>query len=381
LKDDERVLEPSVCLNAHLGLDLSAELGNRGMVKEESPSRGNREFGSFWSYHYICCPHDHDGRANRSHIIRQWFVQPCTEQEVPCCSPQKRAYRVLGCASPEIPFHTHRYQVDDGRSARSSLPVPSPDMHLAKTAVVLLLDLRARTALLHRTWTQLADLAGRVAGYDSVLRHILRDMHVSEAALIIYRAGKRRRNTADQECRAAMEEGTYPCHDRAGSHDGSFADGAVWEDDRVATNEDVVFNYDCAARERALASLSRCSVNARCVAVEFDVRANDDAVANDDLAWILHVAACAYDGVVAEADVVAIVAVEWRLDESAVAYLSGTNGVCRSFAIVVIYPLTFRWVDDGSEEASTFFCADSFRRSRGVVVAFDCCFALQAITE
>lgn len=91
------------------------------------------------------------------------------------------------------------------------------------------------------------------------------------------------------------------------------------QDDCVAADEDVVFHYDRAAGEHALAALTRSRVDAGGVAVETHIWADNRAVADDDFARVLHVAARAYDHVVAKVDVVAVVAVEGCLDDGPVA--------------------------------------------------------------
>ena len=188
--------------------------------------------------------------------------------------------------------------------------------------------------------------------------------------------------------REETEEGgksfTYLCDDRACANDGSFADDAVREDDRVAADEDVVFNYDRAAGEHALTALARGRVDAGGVAVEADIWTDNGAVTDDDIAGILHVAACADDHVVAQVDVVAVVAVEGSFDDGAVtdatrADKGGEFGA--DVTVAVVCCCAFGWVDDGREEARALVCAYGFRGFGGVVVAFDGRFALLAIVE
>lgn len=156
------------------------------------------------------------------------------------------------------------------------------------------------------------------------------------------------------------------------------------KDDGIAANEDVVFDCDRAAGEQALAAFARGWVDAGGVAVEAHVWADYGAISDNHFAGILHVAASAYDHVVAEVDVVAVVAVEGCFDDGAVADSTGSDEGGQGggdVAIAVVCCCTFCWVDDGGEEARALVCADGFGGFGGVVVAFDGGFALLAVVK
>lgn len=100
---------------------------------------------------------------------------------------------------------------------------------------------------------------------------------------------------------------TYPCDDRACSNRGAFADDAMRHDDRSCADVDFVFDDDGTGSEFRLAAFA---LDRLISAAENNVFADVDTAADGDLGGIFHSAVGANECVVADVDVVAIVARE-----------------------------------------------------------------------
>jgi hypothetical protein len=105
---------------------------------------------------------------------------------------------------------------------------------------------------------------------------------------------------------------TYPRDDRASSDRSAFADCAMRHDDRSRTDVDFVFDSDGASREFGLAAFAQ---NRLIGAAENDVLADVHAAADADVACVFDCAIRAEERVVADVDVVAVVARE-RADDN-----------------------------------------------------------------
>lgn len=107
-----------------------------------------------------------------------------------------------------------------------------------------------------------------------------------------------------------------------------------------------------------------------------------NAMADDDVAGVLHVAVGGDDNVVADFDVIAVVAFERRLDDEAVADAPGSVECGRRGEDAGWVVVSARgWIEDCSEE-TVALCEG--RRAQGVacfVEAFDGYFALRAVFE
>lgn len=101
---------------------------------------------------------------------------------------------------------------------------------------------------------------------------------------------------------------TYPCYDRAGGDRSAFANNAMRHDDCSRTDVDFVFDNDGTGGEFALAAFA---LGWLVGAAENDVFADMDTAADSDFGGIFYSTVGADEGVVANVDVVAIVASKW----------------------------------------------------------------------
>lgn len=152
----------------------------------------------------------------------------------------------------------------------------------------------------------------------------------------------------------------------------------------MAANEDVVSNDDGTAGEHTLAALSRVRVHTRHVSVEAHIRTDNCSATDDDFTWILHVASSTNDYIITKVDIVAVVAVERRLDDGPVANAAGSDHCRHTGSGVAVGLVSFSAlgrVDYGGEEAAALVGANGPRWAGSVVVALYGGFALLAILE
>lgn len=173
----------------------------------------------------------------------------------------------------------------------------------------------------------------------------------------------------------------YLCHDRAGTDGSALADYTVGLDDGSSTNVHLIFDDDGTSSYSRLAAFSRGRVTVGYVAAEVDVLADLYSASDDDVARVFDVAIRANIGVVADADVVAVVAGERVVDDD-----SGADAAWTGLGVVVIAILMIRVgplerVEDTLEETAFLLVASPARVIVGFVPAFDGCFARPAVFD
>ena len=135
-------------------------------------------------------------------------------------------------------------------------------------------------------------------------------------------------------------------------------------DDGTGADDHLVFDHDGASRQSILGAFPWHRVFTGDVAAEGDILADLHSGPDNNVTRVFDSAVCADDGVVADVDVVAVVAGERVVDDDprADAAWAGLRAVV--IAVLVIWFASFGWVENAFEETS-FLVMDG--RTRVVV--------------
>jgi len=171
------------------------------------------------------------------------------------------------------------------------------------------------------------------------------------------------------------------CHDRAGTDESAFPNHSVGVDDASGTDDHLVFDNDGASRQSILRAFPRDGVFTGDVAAEGDILADLHSGSDDDVARVFDGAVCADDGVVADVDVVAVVAGERVVDDDprADAAWAGLRAVV--IAVLVIWFASFGWVENAFEETSLLIMDGRARVVVSSVPVIDSGFASPAVFQ
>lgn len=100
----------------------------------------------------------------------------------------------------------------------------------------------------------------------------------------------------------------YPCHNGTGTHHCALTYRSERHDDRVRTDDDVCLDSDGACLEIALRASPLVCIDTRCDAVELYIRSDDGSIPNVDDIRILESAIRGNSDLLAEMDIVSILA-------------------------------------------------------------------------
>ena len=156
------------------------------------------------------------------------------------------------------------------------------------------------------------------------------------------------------------DDGSSP--DRA-----ALADGAAWQDDGPSSYPAVLRNRDASAKLRPLAALSLLGIRRQGSREDAHVGANDAVVANINPADVVDGAVPPDNDVVADIDVVAVIACKGRLDGNVPANVTGTGN---GGGLAGRHPYGTTGLQNLEEEAGSLIGRDAVRwRRRRVVEA------------
>jgi hypothetical protein len=172
----------------------------------------------------------------------------------------------------------------------------------------------------------------------------------------------------------------YLCHDRAGTDRSAFSNHPVGVDDGPATDNHLVLDDDGASRQSSLGTLPR-RIFVGDIAEKAHVFANLHAGPDEDVARVFDRAVFANVRVVADVDVVAVVAGERGFDDDARADAARAGLRAVVISVLVVWFGSFGWVEDAFEETAFLGGTGGAGVGVGLVPVLDRCCARPAVVQ